>query len=155
MNRYALIKLREATADDFKNSEGKSKIGAVYFCKNSNGIIEKKINYISLEHETNKIVNQEFKQLFEAKQIYVFANPNEAENVSVMDYRELDVVFETISPENEIEKPDFTIREWVADWGVFSEKKQKFIGKPLPSYPDALMVLNWLKMGIDNKEINS
>lgn len=75
--RHALLELRVAVAKDFKTKKGDTKLGAVYFIQNCNLSIEKKLHY--LDEETDK---EEFKQLFEQKRIYVFANPNEVINIS-------------------------------------------------------------------------
>lgn len=78
MERYALIKLRVATADDFKNSDGKTKFNAVYLQQSITGAIERNIHYITPEMD-----KETFKELFEASQIYVFANANEVERICV------------------------------------------------------------------------
>jgi hypothetical protein len=70
--RHILLKLRTATADDFKTISGQTKVGAVFFRQSATGMIERKICY--LNDDCNK---QEFKELFNAGQIFVFDNPDE------------------------------------------------------------------------------
>jgi hypothetical protein len=70
--RHILLKLRIAVADDFKTNTGQTKVGAVFFKQSATGIIERKICY--LNDDCNKI---EFKELFNAGQIFVFDNPDE------------------------------------------------------------------------------
>ncbi len=48
-------------------------------------------------------------------------------------------------------KKRFTIESWVCDWGIYDNEKMKFIGKPLYSYNDALLVLLWFEMALDYK----
>lgn len=50
-------------------------------------------------------------------------------------------------------KQRFTIESWVCDWGIYDNLKKKFIGKPLDTHKDALVVLHWLLMAIDYKEL--
>lgn len=72
MIRHAFLPLRPATADDFKDNNGNTLYGAVYFVQNCNLTICKKLNYMQLA--TNKV---EFKELFNDGRIFVFANPDE------------------------------------------------------------------------------
>lgn len=80
MKRYVLLNLRTAVNTDFADALGNKKIGAVYFCQNSIGIIETKINYFS--ENTDMLT---FKQLYAKGQIFVIANPSEAETTTTCD----------------------------------------------------------------------
>lgn len=87
MIRHAFFAIRPATAEDFKDKDGNTLYGAVYFIQNCNLTIDKKLNYMQLT--TNKI---EFKGLFNENRIFVFANPNEVINVdecTVEDWNEV------------------------------------------------------------------
>jgi hypothetical protein len=89
MIRHAFLALRPATADDFKDKDGNTLYGAVYFIQNCNLTICKKLNYMQLS--TNKV---EFKELFNEERIFVFANPDEVVNVdecTVEDWNEIHV----------------------------------------------------------------
>lgn len=72
MEQQVVLKIRIAKKTDFSDQFGNKKIGAVYFCENSKGIIEEKINYFT--NDTDMLT---FKQLYANNQIYVFINPFE------------------------------------------------------------------------------
>lgn len=76
--RHALIELRQAVADDFKTKAGLPNWGIVFFKQSCTGTIERKVNYLSQEN-----ANDEFKELFEAGQIWVMQNPNECTSTCV------------------------------------------------------------------------
>lgn len=87
MIRHALIELRPAVAEDFKDANGYVLYGAVFFIQNCNLSIDNTINY--LQPETNKVT---FKELFNDKRIFVFAKPTEVLKVSeetIVEYNKL------------------------------------------------------------------
>lgn len=78
---YALLKLRIATADDFKNLSGDRKLGVAFFKQSCTGVIEPKINYTDIDFHNNANAVQEFKELFNYGQIWVFENPHEPKSL--------------------------------------------------------------------------
>lgn len=87
MTRHALIELRPALAEDFKDANGYPLYGAVYFIQNCNLTIDTTINY--LQPETNKV---DFKELFNANRIFVFAKPSEVIKISeetIVEYNQI------------------------------------------------------------------
>jgi hypothetical protein len=72
MERQVVLKIRIAKNTDFSDQFGNKKIGTVYFCENSKGIVEEKINYLTIDTDMFT-----FKQLYANNQIYVFINPFE------------------------------------------------------------------------------
>ena len=60
------LNLRIATANDFKTNSGDRKNGALYFQKNSKGIIEPHPNYLTDDTDISN-----FKELFNNNQIFV------------------------------------------------------------------------------------
>lgn len=64
--RFVIMKLRVANRDDFSDQFGNKRLGVMYFCKNKDGIIEKKPNYF--KEDIDMIT---FKQLYANQQIYV------------------------------------------------------------------------------------
>lgn len=73
MERHVLLKLRAAKNTDFSDQFGNKKIGVPYFCKNSKGVIEQKINYFS-----NEMDLEIFRELYANNQIYVI---NDVESI--------------------------------------------------------------------------
>ena len=47
----------------------------------------------------------------------------------------------------------YVIKSWVCDWGIWDTVKGKFIGKPLNSYPEAVLILEWLLTAVEFKDI--
>lgn len=85
--RHAFLALRKAVAKDFTTVDNKPLFGAIYFCMNSKGNIENKINYLQPEIDL-----QTFKTLFDNGQIFVFENPNEVINIdeqTIVEYNEV------------------------------------------------------------------
>lgn len=78
---HVLLKLRIATANDFRTVSGLSKTGVAFFKQSSSGVIEQKIHYTDADFQNNENAKQEFKDLFNCGQIYVFENPNEAKSI--------------------------------------------------------------------------
>ena len=76
MERHVLLKLRVAINTDFADQFGNKKNGVAYFCKNSIGVIEQKINYF-----TNQTDLTTFKNLYANGQIYVIKNPHDPESI--------------------------------------------------------------------------
>ena len=105
MIRLVLMDLRLAVATDFKDANGNTKFGTVYFIQNCNLSIEPKIYY--LMPETNKV---EFKELFNEDRIYTFANPQRPKSIWQQTIREwneefpptmkdIETVYEMVSEE--------------------------------------------------------
>lgn len=44
-----------------------------------------------------------------------------------------------------IVKNRYTIESWVCDWGIYDSCSSKFVGKPIGSYYEALLVLQWFE----------
>lgn len=73
MIRHVLLQLRQATADDFKTENQLPRWGVAFFKQSNTGTIERNVHYLNQEN-----ANTEFKELFEAGQIWVMQNANEA-----------------------------------------------------------------------------
>ena len=87
MIRHALIELRPAVAEDFKDANGYPLYGAVFFVQKCNLSMDTTINY--LQPETNKVT---FKELFNDNRIFVFAKPNEVLKMceeTIVEYNQL------------------------------------------------------------------
>ena len=97
MIRHALLELRQAVADDFKDQNNYPLYGAVFFIQNCNLSIDKKIYY--LMPETNKV---EFRELFQAGRIFTFANPGEVLKVSEMTIKEWNEEFAPVTQNKEL-----------------------------------------------------
>ena len=50
-------------------------------------------------------------------------------------------------------KNTYLIICWVSDWGIFNTVKGQFIGKPINSYLEALLILEWLLSAVESKDI--
>lgn len=74
--RHTLLKLRVAISNDFKTKSGETKVGTLFFKQSFTGEIEQNIFY--LNDDCNK---DEFKELFNASQIFVLDNPTKIEKV--------------------------------------------------------------------------
>ncbi len=86
MKRFAIIELRPGIATDFSNEDKTKKIGQLYFRQSSTGKIEPTIQVFS--EDTNML---EFKQLYAANQIYVFANTNDITSTfNCIDWNQID-----------------------------------------------------------------
>lgn len=77
ITRYALLKLRTAVREDFANPDGSKKIGTIFFKQSYTGAIEPTMCYFNDSTDLN-----EFKTLYAANQIYVFANPSSVESTT-------------------------------------------------------------------------
>lgn len=66
MAHHVLMKLREATADDFANQFGEKRIGTMYFQQNFNGSVCTQPFYFT--EQTNL---ETFRELYTSKQILV------------------------------------------------------------------------------------
>jgi hypothetical protein len=75
--RHVLLKLRVATANDFKTATGEKKIGVAFFKQSATGVIENKICYTDADFQNNKIAIEEFKELFNCGQVWVMENNTE------------------------------------------------------------------------------
>lgn len=42
-------------------------------------------------------------------------------------------------------KNRYTIEAWVCDWGIYDNWTYKFIGNPIDSYSEALLVIKWFE----------
>jgi hypothetical protein len=76
MERHVLIQLRVAVVSDFANEDNSKKIGAPYFEQASSRVIQPVVKYF-----TNETDIDQFKNLFNAGQIYVMKTPNEVKSV--------------------------------------------------------------------------
>ena len=60
-----------------------------------------------------------------------------------------------MSPQENLYKKQntYVIKAWVCDWGIYDTVKGKFIGKPINSYPEAVLILEWLLTAVEFKDI--
>lgn len=66
---YVFLQIRPAVKEDFTSIDNTKKLNVPYFCKNKDGVIEKKINYLT---ENTDMVN--FKTLYNDKRLFVIQN---------------------------------------------------------------------------------
>lgn len=47
----------------------------------------------------------------------------------------------------------YVIQSWVCDYGIYDTHIGRFIGKPINSYDEAVIILEWLLIAVEFKEI--
>jgi hypothetical protein len=70
---YVFLEIRPAIRKDFTAIDNSKKLGTPYFCKNKDGIIEKKINYLT---ENTDMVT--FKKKYNNNEIFVMKDTLQA-----------------------------------------------------------------------------
>lgn len=47
----------------------------------------------------------------------------------------------------------YVIQSWACDYGIYDTVKGRFIGKPIEIYHEAVIILDWLLIAVELKDI--